>query len=106
MFHPDNYSAVTPPPTRYPARHSKDFPVSTGIPIADGDANSGFEYTYNGGSTPDYVKYWKVGLPTYSVKNFTQTAIVGGALTVQYVGKVESESGLFVGGHVYGVPLD
>jgi len=38
-------------------------------------------------------------------EHFTQTALIGASISMQYIGRVEYESGEIVGGHLHGIPL-
>lgn len=46
---------------------------------------------------------WSAHFVTNYSEAYTQTALVSAAISVQYVGKMEDEAGLLVGGHIIGV---
>lgn len=45
---------------------------------------------------------WQYGFWKGYEKCFTQTNLVAASLSVQYIGQIEQESGIWIGGHIYG----
>lgn len=57
------------------------------------------------GKTVDPAK-WKLGFSKSYADNFQQAVLVAASLSIQYIGQVDQESGMMVGGHLYGQGLD